>query len=129
MDDYTEDYFKSHSNYKLSGGYESLRKDVIFRVRLVIKKFFKNLDRNAKVLCIGTAYGYDVEAFLQEGFKDVYGMDISKHAIKEAKKTYKNKAKFFVDDAEKPKVKEKFDLIYAFDVVEHIPNPLKALTN
>lgn len=67
-------------------------------------------------------------ALLNE-FKDNYsikGIDISPSAIKEASKLIK-KPFLEVKNIEKKKIKGKYDVIIAFDVLEHLKNPKKAI--
>lgn len=59
---------------------------------------------------------------------DVTATDVSKYAIDRAKKNFKG-IKFLVQDMEKPFKGEKFDLVVAFDVIEHLPHPEVAIRN
>lgn len=79
-----------------------------------------------KVLEIGCANGGAASILYDRGF-DVYASDISNYAINKAKK-FLPKIKFYKIDVEKEiPLKERFDIIYAFEVIEHLKNPQKAI--
>ena len=123
---FSSKYFKN--NYAQAGGYESLEEEVMERTCFVIDFFLKNLDKKSKILCVGSAFGFEVNGLKQRGFDSVWGVDISKDAIREAKDRYPSlRNKFLVGNAEKLNIKKKFDLILAFDVIEHLSSPLDAL--
>lgn len=83
---------------------------------------------NRKVLEIGCSIGGVTSLLSQRGFK-VWATDVSRFAVKEAKKLTP-KATFFVHDIQKPlTLDEKFDLVISFEVVEHLENPGKAIVN
>ena len=64
----------------------------------------------------------------QRGFK-VWASDISEYAVKRAQKLTP-KATFLVFDVQKKiPLKEKFDLIISFEVVEHLEKPEKGIKN
>ena len=50
---------------------------------------------------------------------ELYGIDISQRAISEAKKIYAN-ISFFNHDLQKEPFKQKFQTVFAFDVIEHV---------
>lgn len=56
----------------------------------------------------------------KELFNDYTGIDVSKTAIKTARKH--SEFKFIVGDFMKMDMQEKFDLIYSFAVINHVPN-------
>lgn len=81
-----------------------------------------------KVLEIGCALGYFAKILNENGFK-VTAVDISEFIIQKAKKL-QNGIEFKTLDIEKEIVKkQKYDYIFAFEVVEHLENPKKALHN
>jgi 2-polyprenyl-3-methyl-5-hydroxy-6-metoxy-1,4-benzoquinol methylase len=57
------------------------------------------------------------------------GVDISSRMIELAKSRYHHRPElqFFAADASAIALKEKFDVILLFDVIEHLPNPVKML--
>src|SRR3989344_520514 len=99
------------------GWFESLNKDYDF-----------TKGKGRKVLEIGCAIGAAADILHERGF-DVTATDISRFAIKKNKKFLPN-IKFKVLDIEKTqKENNYYDLIYAFEVIEHLQNPEKAINN
>jgi 2-polyprenyl-3-methyl-5-hydroxy-6-metoxy-1,4-benzoquinol methylase len=81
-----------------------------------------------KVLEIGCSIGSVTHMLHNRGFK-VWGSDISEYAVKRAQKLTP-KAKFLSFDIQKKiPLKEKFDLIISFEVVEHLEKPEKGIKN
>jgi 2-polyprenyl-3-methyl-5-hydroxy-6-metoxy-1,4-benzoquinol methylase len=81
-----------------------------------------------RVLEIGCSIGAVSHLLAEKGF-NVVASDISKYAVERAKKLTPN-ARFIALDIEQGiPLKEKFDLIIAFEVVEHLENPQKGLLN
>lgn len=95
------------------------RRDILFRI-------IKNFDKNSKILDAGCASGILISFLKEKGITNVYGIDNSKEAIKMCKKTLKN---VFLMDASKTRFKkESFDIIIASDILEHIENEEKTLS-
>lgn len=81
-----------------------------------------------KALEIGCGIGAFAKILNERGFK-VLATDISPYIIKRAKKILPN-IDFQVLDIEKAtRVNNKFDYIFAFEVLEHLKNPVKVLGN
>ena len=81
-----------------------------------------------KVLEVGCAIGAFSKILKEKGF-NVVATDISPFIIDKAQKLQKD-VKFKILDIEKDvKVNEKYDYIFAFEVLEHLNNPQKALFN
>lgn len=85
-----------------------------------------------KVLEIGCSIGGASHILSDRGFT-VYSSDISSFAVQRAEKLAKKLKKnisFYTFDVEKEiPIKEKFDTIIAFEVIEHLRSPLKAIRN
>lgn len=80
------------------------------------------------VLEIGCSIGGMASLLSERGF-EVYASDISKYAVDRASKLSPN-VRFFIFDIQKEiPLKEKFDIIIAFEVVEHLNNPKSAIKN
>lgn len=84
--------------------------------------------KGKKVLEIGCGIGAFARILFERGF-DVEATDISAYILKKAKKNQPN-IDFKVLDIEKNTLSEnKFDYIFALEVMEHLKNPIKALKN
>ncbi len=86
--------------------------------------------KGKKVLEIGSGAGYDAYQFCKNG-ADYTGIDLVPENQVLAKKHlnfYGYEPKIFEMDAEKMQLPEKFDLIYSFGVLHHIPHIERALT-
>lgn len=70
------------------------------------------------VLDVGCGKGYDVNYFKQQGF-EIEGCDISEKSIEKARQTYPD-CNFFPHNFEISKTEQKYNSIYAFDVIEHV---------
>jgi 2-polyprenyl-3-methyl-5-hydroxy-6-metoxy-1,4-benzoquinol methylase len=81
-----------------------------------------------KVLEIGCSIGSVAHMLHERGFK-VWASDISEYAVNRAQKLTP-KAKFLSFDIQKKiPLKEKFDIIISFEVVEHLEYPEKGIKN
>ena len=90
-----------------------------------------HLKKGAKVLDVGCG-PYSIGEFFPAGF-NITAFDLSEKNIQRARADSRNKKlkiKFLVDDAQEPKkVKGSFDLIFAGEIIEHLPKPEIALKN
>ena len=110
---------------------EKYFKEIYEKVSNRKKKYYHFLEyvirlkgRNIKILDVGCAYGFLIEQARELGL-DAYGLEYSKYAIE------KSKVKEYIvhGSAESmPFPSLSFDVIFAFDVVEHLPNPEKAIS-
>ncbi len=96
------------------------RRDIIFRL-------IEKADKNSKILEVGCSGGPLLKYLIDKGFNNVYGIDISKKAIVYCKKRRLNNV--FAIDGTKTKFKDNyFDIIISSDLLEHIKNDYKALS-
>jgi len=121
---YDKDYYEGDSsNYSLFGGYTglSLRMCRFFVYRKAIS-IIKRHKTRGKLLDLGCAYGFWAEFSRKRGFLSS-GCDISGFAISEARQRF-SYIDFLRMDIEKPFVFRdgEFDVITAFDVLEHCKN-------
>jgi len=86
----------------------------------------KNLPKNPHVLEIGSGIGGVAALLAGKGWK-VTGSDISREIVKAANKTHRS-VQFVYCDAQK-KIPGKYNMIVAFEVLEHIENPSTAIRN
>lgn len=100
---------------------------------LRVKSFYKaiskikdKLPKDPNILDIGSAGGAFIEASLKHGFKNVEGIEPSKHlyekAIQRNLKMFNGDLKEFIKKNDK-----KFDLVCYWDVIEHLADPKKEL--
>jgi 2-polyprenyl-3-methyl-5-hydroxy-6-metoxy-1,4-benzoquinol methylase len=121
---YDRDYFRGKgSNYSR---YEDKAKTI--KARYLPKILQRvTLNEGSTVLDVGCAYGFFLK--LCDRFScATYGIDISKHAIEKARK--ETSAELSVQDVEQGLHIFKdsfFDLITAFDLIEHLRDPSKAM--
>lgn len=84
--------------------------------------------KGKKVLEIGCSIGAVSNILTKRGF-DVWATDVSEYAVKKAQKLTP-KAHFSVVDIQKKiQIKEQFDLIICFEVVEHLEKPDLGIEN
>lgn len=84
--------------------------------------------RGKKLIEFGCATGVAANLLADCGF-NVYSTDISSYAVRLAKKHYPD-IKLNVQDMQKPFTRDRdFDIVVAFDVVEHLKDPKIALMN
>lgn len=84
--------------------------------------------RGKKLIEFGCATGAAANLLADYGF-NVFSTDVSKYAVNLAAKNYPD-VRFSVQDMQKQFTKDKnFDVACAFDVIEHLKDPEKALRN
>lgn len=124
-----KDYFKVVYKTDSSGQIKQSRfdkmRDGIF-VKLFKKYSKKSLTRSS-IIDIGCGYGYLMDSFAEA--KDVYGTDISDEAVKIAQKRNDNYKVSQMDILKPIKLKHKFDLVLAINVIEHLKTPEAGIKN
>lgn len=126
-EDYFEGYFKGIGDFSLVRNKElqNLFKGIFNYLNHFVA--LKN-GKNKKALEFGCATGSAAKVLYNWGF-EVTATDISKYAVSRVKKIYPE-INFFVQDIQQPlKIKTKFDVAFAFDVIEHLENPEQAIKN
>lgn len=129
---FEKEYFED-GPYAEIGGYG--------KVETVIKGFFLSLVRqlenlrvdykNGKGKCaldVGCAYGYVLEVINSFGY-NIYGIDISRHAIEVAKERLPHGTFACHDIQEDIQIEKKFDLVTCTDMLEHAQNPDAVIGN
>jgi SAM-dependent methyltransferase len=130
---FEEEYFKSFEfkNGKAVSYEEFCNSDYFQNETLpyIYNKIIK-YKKSGRFLDVGCAFGFFAKKF-EKDF-EVFGFDISNHAIKKAKQLLpKFKNNFFVHNAEEkwPFPKKFFDVILMWHIIEHLPHPKKCLEN
>lgn len=124
---YTENYFSGKDSFFYSLGYGNFQKTYFKNLFRQLKPYLKDI-KQGKVLDVGCAYGFMLQKF--PGSFEKFGVDISEHAIAEAKKRLPD-AILNVAGAEDvlPFPEYFFDIVICNDIIEHLENPRTALEN
>ena len=98
-----------------------------------LQKFVDFKDgKKRKVLEIGCSIGGASSILADRDFK-VFASDVSKLAIQNASRLAKENGRrvsfYKFDVQDRIPINHKFDIIYAFEVIEHLKNPFKAIEN
>jgi 2-polyprenyl-3-methyl-5-hydroxy-6-metoxy-1,4-benzoquinol methylase len=122
---YDEGYFNGKKSFFYKLGYGRFSR---FAFNNSFKQVSKYFDTSGNVLDVGCAYGFMLQR-VPDSFNK-FGMDISDHAIEEAKKRVPT-ATFKVWNAEDelPFDEDFFDMILLNEVLEHLESPDAALEN
>lgn len=122
---YDKYYYRGQgSNYIF--WYSNLRFRFLWQRRLKILNEIVAPGR-LRLLDIGCAFGFFLK-LLEDRF-EAYGIDISEYAIKKAKALLSESSRVKVSDiTEGVPFDEKFDIITAFDIMEHVTEPALVLT-
>jgi len=111
-------YLKSHQNL-----YDDIK---VLTIKRVLSRFYPQLS-NLEILEIGPGGGIWTKYFLEKGAK-VTVIDISEPILK-ANQAHNPGAEFILGDATTIKINKKFDFIFVKDVIEHIKEDEKFLSN
>ena len=112
---------KNYSYFDLRGVDPTLYSNVVLPSWM--KEILANSSKNISILDYGCGYGQNMQALRNEGFKNVYGLDLDEKAINYCKKNnFKvlNIAEDNFNEYLKNK-NNKFDVIILSHVLEHIP--------
>jgi 2-polyprenyl-3-methyl-5-hydroxy-6-metoxy-1,4-benzoquinol methylase len=112
---YCESCYK-HSNILIGSEYEKVSKSY--------EEVYKNVlpeDLNAKILDIGCGLGHFLYFLSKKGYKNYLGIDISEQNIDYCKKNISKNVALIDACDYLENVIDKFDLIVAHDLLEHIP--------
>lgn len=94
-----------------------------------LKNNLKDFNNHLKIIDIGCAEGGTVYELRKQGY-NCDGIELEPVRVETAKKHNDNAAKISVGDiTEELKTDEKYDIVILRDVIEHIPDKAKALSN
>lgn len=122
--EYRKIFYKNYFSDKTNKGSDSLNEKnlSIWRVATIsrIKEWLPN-DKKAKILDIGCGFGNLLKALQLSGYTNLAGIDISEEQIIKAKELNPDINFNCIDLITYLKTSnEKYDLITAFDVIEHL---------
>jgi len=89
-------------------------------------KVLKRLGVSGRVLDVGSACGFFIEAALKHGL-DAYGIEFSKEAVAMAREDIRPRITIGDVNLLRRRGGEEFDAVVAFDIIEHTQDPLKFL--
>ena len=84
------------------------------------EEFLSDIDKNIKILEVGTNVGNQLLCLQSMGFKNLYGIELQEHAIEIAKKQTENIYIIKGDCFDIPFKDKFFDLVYTSGVLIHI---------
>lgn len=117
-----KNYFKNHYKVDISDNDVQNYSNWFFSQFNLIKDSLL-LKQKASVLEIGSGYGGFLNIAREFGYKWNYsGLELDSYAVKFTKKKFKSD-KFSNTTFEKYNTKEKYDYIFAFEVLEHVDDP------
>jgi 2-polyprenyl-3-methyl-5-hydroxy-6-metoxy-1,4-benzoquinol methylase len=118
-DYYQETYMRNQMNIEKSTRWMMNYYNVIKKIFPEILKY-----KNNRILEVGSGFGGFISVLNKDGFIDVTASDMSKDIFS---KKLNNKI-ITMDLMSEIDVEEKYDVIFAFDVMEHINNTEKAIS-
>jgi len=127
---YEENYFEG--NKKEAGGYGDYIEQSDWRLEKAnrqLNEYFENtitFPITRKALDVGSGYGYFRKALEQQGYIHD-GIEVSKHAIQITKDLYGYDTFHGTLDQYSDQLKEQYDLVTMWDVIEHVSDPITLL--
>src|SRR5438270_448002 len=121
--EYDEDYFEGHDP---TGVYSDYDADAEWRIEKA-RGLLGELDRltplrGGRALDVGSGYGYFRVALDEHGIRHA-GIDVSRHAIRAAKRKYGFETLDGALSSHLDRLAGRFDLVTLWDVLEHVPDP------
>lgn len=126
----SKEYFSNVYRAKDDLGNPNQTKIDKFRDQLLVRMYEKygpQKIEDSEVIDIGCGYGWLLDYF--DNAKSVCGSDISQHALELAKKRNPKRDYKYGDIQEGVNFSQKFDLVLAINVIEHLTKPAQAIKN
>ena len=124
-----QDYFKEHYKFDFSIQDTNSQMNFLYsQLQYSLKKINKLLT-NQKVLEVGSGTGALAKLILQHDVDKFIGLELDKDIVDFCNQNISNN---FINLSLKEYIlgcKEKFDFVFAFEVLEHFENPLESITN
>jgi len=101
-----------------------------YRIK-VLRDIFVNIlkyQKEIQILDVGSNVSVFGEIFEPDDCPKITALEISTTIIEKAKKINPH-IKFITGDAQNPRLKSKWDILFAGEVIEHLSDPQKALSN
>ena len=102
-----------------------IRYEVLYRFETVAEIIRKYKKGKLKILDVGSGHGF--MPFFSDTSWTIYGIDIDSNRIRRANKAHHPNAIFMKGDAENFNFSQRFDVVLALDVIEHLDYPEKCL--
>ena len=121
MNDFREELYRRYSSTFKEHISEFDGKSVeitVSKYRYQYLPILKEFNKDVRILELGCGRGTFLEFLINNGYKNVLGIDVSKEQINIAKSQYLNAEEIGVLEYLKSN-NEKFDLIFAIDLIEH----------
>ncbi|GMR25282.1 MAG: hypothetical protein BMS9Abin39_0568 [Ignavibacteria bacterium] len=121
MNDFREELYRRYSSTFKEHISEFDEKSVattLSKYRYQYLPILKEFDKDIRILELGCGRGIFLEFLINNGYKNVFGIDVSKEQIDIAKAQTLNVEEIGVLEYLKSS-NEKFDLIFAIDLIEH----------
>ena len=83
-------------------------------------EIFQDLDRNMRILEVGSNIGHKLRRLHMMGFKNLYGLEINPKTVNLARNKYDNEINFIQGSIQSFYTAEKFDLVMTNYVLQHI---------
>lgn len=121
MSAYTEEQYSA-------GVYKGYASAAPLKIQTFEKRIdlLKRLGARGRILDVGCACGFFIEAALKHGF-DAYGIEFSKEAVAIAREEIRSRITVGDVNLRREREEDRFDAVVAFDIIEHTQNPIKFL--
>lgn len=120
------DYFKEHYKLSYNGGMVTTYRKWFYAQWVEIMQHVK-FKKSTTVLEIGSAMGTVFSYLREAGVTKYQGLELDKNAVKFTNDFYQTRS-FINNSLEDFSTKQKFDFVFAFEVLEHLDNPAESIS-